>query len=116
DPVARAGHGPLDQQEVAVGVDIGNFKALLSHPLVPHLAGHPHPFEDPGREGAGADRAGGTDVVGPVADRTAAEVVALDPALEALADRDPGDLDLLARLEAGDGDVVAHLRALLRAE
>jgi hypothetical protein len=47
---------------------------------------------------------------------TAAEVVALNPALEALADRDPGDLDLLARLETIDGDVVADLRTLLGAE
>jgi len=37
-----------------------------------------------------------------VADRPAAEVVPLDAALEALADRDPGDLDLLACLEALD--------------
>src|SRR5690606_35593970 len=66
--------------------------------------------------GAGADRARGADVVGAVADRPAAEVVALDPALEALADRDPRDLDLLAGLEGGDGDVVADLRALLGAE
>jgi hypothetical protein len=51
-----------------------------------------------------------------VTDRTAAEVVALDPALEALADRDPGDLDLLARLEGLDGDVVADLGTVLGAE
>ena len=58
----------------------------------------------------------GANVVGAVADRAAAEIVALDPALEALADRDPGDLDLLAGLEGGDGDVVADLRAVLGAE
>ena len=84
--------------------------------LVAHLARHPHALEDAGGEGAGADRAGGADVVRAVADRAAAEVVALDPALEALADRDAGDLDLLARLEARDGDVVADLGALLGAE
>jgi hypothetical protein len=37
----------------------------------------------------------------------AAETVALDRALKALADRDPGDLDLLAGLEGLDGDRVA---------
>ena len=40
---------------------------------------------------------------------TAAEVVPLDGALEALADRDAGDLDLLAFLEGLDGDLLAEL-------
>jgi hypothetical protein len=51
-----------------------------------------------------------------VAHRAAAEVVTLDPALEALADGDTGDLDLLAGLETGDRDVVADLRLVLGAE
>src|SRR4029079_802934 len=37
------------------------------------------------------------------------EVVALDRALESLADRGPRDLDLVAGLEAPDGDVIADL-------
>src|SRR5918996_4250468 len=40
---------------------------------------------------------------------TAAEVVALDRPLEALADRYGRDLDSLAGLEAGDGDVISNL-------
>ena len=42
-----------------------------------------------------------------VADRSAAEVVALDGALKALADSGRGDLDLLALGELGDGYLVA---------
>ena len=43
----------------------------------------------------------------PWAARAAREVVALDRALEALADPDPGDLDLVAGLEDLDGDGLA---------
>jgi hypothetical protein len=42
--------------------------------------------------------------------------VALDRALEALALRGAGDLDLLAGLEGGDRDGVAHAHARLVAE
>ena len=84
-------------------------RPLLGGALVAHLARHPHSFKDPGREGAGADRARGANIVGAVADRAPAEVVALDPALKALADRDSGDLHLLARLESGDRHVVPDL-------
>src|SRR5215211_4499344 len=44
-----------------------------------------------------------------MADRTAAEVVPLHGALEALADRGPRDLDPLPRLEVLDGDDVADV-------
>jgi hypothetical protein len=114
--IARARHRALDQQQVALGVDIGDLQALLGDPLVAHLARHPHPFEDAGGEGAGADRPRGADVVGAVADRPATEVVALDPALEALADRDPRDLHLLAGLEGGDRHVVAYFDRVISAE
>src|SRR4029077_11345552 len=55
-------------------------------------------------------RSRGANVVGAVGLGPAAEVMALDGALEALADRDRGDLHLLAGLEARDGDVVPNLR------
>ena len=77
-----------------------DLEAALGDPLAAHAARHLHALEDAGGIGAGADRAGGADVVGAVGDRAAAEVVALDRALEALADRDRGDLDALARLES----------------
>src|ERR1700759_451265 len=113
DRIRGAGNGALDQQQVAVGVDRGDFKAALSAAFVAHLTRHPHPFEDARGEGAGADRTRGAHVVRTVGDRTGGEVVFLDPALEALADRDPRDFHLLAGLEALDRDVVTDLRAIL---
>src|SRR6185437_6146618 len=72
-----------------------------------HPAGHPDALEDARRIRARADRARLADVVRAVRDRAAAEVVPLDRSLEALADPDPGDLDLVARLEDLDGHVLA---------
>jgi hypothetical protein len=50
-----------------------------------------------------------------VAARAGAEVVALDRALEALADPDAGDFDPIARLEGLDGDGLAFDGAVDRA-
>src|SRR5262249_43045686 len=54
-----------------------------------------------------ADRARLADVVRAVRDRPAREVMALDRALEALADPDPAHLDLVARREGLDRDRLA---------
>src|SRR5207248_1570458 len=70
-----------------------------------------------GRCRRGADRAGLADVVRAVALRAALEVVALDRAGEALALRDAGDLDLVARAErVGLADVADLPLARLLAE
>src|SRR6201999_1480229 len=63
DRVLGAGDGAFDQQQVAVGVDLGDFQAALGAALVAHLTRHPHPFEDAGGKGAGADRARGAGIV-----------------------------------------------------
>src|SRR2546428_720247 len=69
---------------------------------------HLHPLEDARGRCRRADRAGGPDVVRPVAGRPAVEAVPLDRPGEALADRDPGHLDRVPRLEGLDGDRLAH--------
>ena len=72
-----------------------------------HATGHLHSFEHARGISRGADRAGLADVVRAVRLGAAGEVVALDRALEALADADPCDLDLVAGLEDLDRDGVA---------
>src|SRR3954452_21405849 len=60
----------------------------------------------------GADRPRGAHVVRAFADRDAAESVALDGPLEALALRNPGNLDQLALLEDVDRQLLADLEPL----
>src|SRR4029453_7651008 len=68
---------------------------------------HARPLEDTRRSRRGADGARLADVVRPVRDGAGGEPVPLDRALEALADRDTRDPDLLAGLERLDGDRLA---------
>ena len=75
--------------------------------LVAHVAGHAQALPDARGPRGLADRAGLADVVRAVADRAAAEVVALDGAREALALRRAGDLDVVAGAERLDRDGVA---------
>src|SRR5438874_969411 len=83
----------------------------LGDALAAQAAGHLDPLEDPRRRRRGADRARLADVVGAVRGRAAAEVMPLDRAGEPLADRDARHLDLVADLEALDGDGLALRRA-----
>ena len=106
EAVLRAGYGALDQQQVPLGVDRVHRQADLRHALAAHAAGHLHALEDARRSRRRADRARLADVVRAV-DRAAVEVVPLDRPGEALADRDPRDLDLLAGLEGLDRDRLA---------
>src|SRR3954447_168268 len=108
--VARPGGRAANHEQVAPGVDAHDLKAALRDALVAHLAGAANALEDAGGIGGGADRARGAHVVRAVGDRPAREVVALDRALEALALRDAGDLDPLARLEGLDGHGLADLQ------
>src|SRR3954451_3750591 len=102
DAVARSGHGAADHQEVRAGVDAHDLEALLRDALVAHLAGAADALEHASRIRRGADRARRADVVRAVRHGAAGEVVALDGALEALALRGAGDLELLAGLEGLD--------------
>src|SRR6185436_7761031 len=68
-----------------------------------------HPLQHPRRIGRGADGPGGAVEHGPVGGGAAAEVVALDHALEARALARPHDVDALPRLELLHLDLVADL-------
>src|SRR5918911_2794837 len=107
DAVARAGDRAAQHQQVVARVDAHDLEAALGDALVAHLARSAQALEHARGIRGGADRARGADVMRAVRHRAAAEVVALDGALEALALRGPGDLDLLAGLEGVDGDRLA---------
>src|SRR4051794_38880964 len=53
--VLAAGHGTLDQEQVALGVDLDDAGALLGDAAGAHLARHAHSLEDAGGIGARAD-------------------------------------------------------------
>src|SRR5262245_41688695 len=103
DRVLRAGNGALDEQKVVLGVDFLDGQTNLGDALAAEPAGHADPLEH-ARGGRGsADRAWLPDVVGAVGLGAAAEVVPLDRAREPLADRDAGDLHVVAGLEGFHG-------------
>src|SRR4051794_39707022 len=102
--VPRAGDRAAQHQQVLAGVDAHDLETALRDALVAHLARPADALEDTRGVGGGADRARRAHVVRAVRDGAAGEVVALDRALEALALRDAGDLDLLAGLERLDRD------------
>src|SRR4051794_12702206 len=108
DAVAWPRHRAADHQEVLPRVDAHDLEAALRDPLVAHLARPADALEHARRVGGGADRARRAHVVRAVAHGAAGEVVALDRALEALALRGAGDLDLVAGLEGLDRHGLAH--------
>src|SRR5205823_6622605 len=99
----RPGHRAAYEQQVLVRNHVDDLEAALGDALVAHLARTADALEHARGRGRGADRARRTDVVGAVSDWAAAEVVALDGALEALALGGPGDLHGLALLEGLHG-------------
>ena len=116
DAALRARNRALDEQQVALDVDLVDDEPELGDAPRAHVAGHLLALEHARRRRRGADRAGLADVVRAVADRAALEVVPLDRALEALADRRARDLDRVARLERLDGDGLADVELGLAAE
>src|SRR5688500_2429466 len=104
--------GPGDraaqEHQVLVGDELHDRQALLGDALGAHVAGAADALHHARGRGGRADRSRGAHVVRAVGLRAGVEVVALDRALEALALRDAGDLDLLADLEGLDGHGVAH--------
>src|SRR3954470_3486035 len=105
--IARPGDRAADHQQVLAGIDAHDLEPLLRDALVAHLARAADALEHACGVRGGADRARRAHVVRAVAHGTAGEVVALDRALEALALRHAGDLDLVAGLEGLDRDGLA---------
>src|SRR5215213_4507953 len=101
-PALRAGHGALDEEQVALGIDRVHDEADLRAALAAHPARHLDALEDARRRCRRPDRARLADVVRAVRDGAAVEVVPLDGSLEALADARAADLDGVARLERLD--------------
>src|SRR3954452_1026557 len=99
DPVARPGDRAADEQQVLALADVDDGQAALGDALGAHVARAADALEHARGRGRRADRAGRAHVVRAVALGAAAELVALDRALEALALADARDLDLLAGLE-----------------
>ena len=110
DPLAP-GTAPLQHEQVALGVDPDDLEIQSRHLVVAHPTRHPGSLEDPGRSGAGTDRAGARCFLWvPWAAPWPAEAMAPHDALETLAlgdsghvgqaalGKDVGDLDLLAEL------------------
>src|SRR6185312_2618325 len=106
----RAGHGAADEHQVVLRDHLDDLEALLRHASAAHVTGAADALHHARRPRGGADRARGADVVRAVRLRAGVESVALDRALEALALRGPGDLDLLTGLERLDGDRLSHLQ------
>src|SRR6266516_6340953 len=116
DAVPRARDGPLDEQQVPLRIGRVHGQADLRHPLAAEAARHLHPLEDARGRRRSAARAWLADVVRAVRDWATAEVVPLDRAREALADRDRRDLDLVAGLERLDRHRFAERRVARPAE
>src|SRR4051794_91598 len=112
DGALRAGDRAAHEQQVLVGDHVDDLEPALGDVLVAHLARAADALEHARRRCGRADRARGAHVVRAMGDRAAAEAVALDGALEALALGDAGDLDLLALLEHVDGQLLADLETL----
>src|SRR5258705_5898536 len=109
DPVGRAGHGAADVNEIASSVDALNAKMCLRMALSTIMPGHLLSLDDTRRIGAGADGAGTTVLGVAVGVGTAVESIALHDALESATLGSAGDLDLIARRENLDRDLVAKV-------
>src|SRR5919107_3819881 len=116
EAVLGTGHCALDEQQVALRVDLVHDETDLCHALAAEAACHLDAFEHARRCRRRADRAGLADVVRAVRLRAAVELVPLDRSGEALAVGDAAHLDLLAGLEDLDGDVLADDELTLSAE
>src|SRR5262249_52456277 len=102
---------PVDEQQVSLRVDPQDLEALHGRPDTPHLAGHPDALEHPGGV-RGADRARLPHVHRAVRLGAAAEAVALDETLEALALGRGGDVHQLTLREDLAGELLAGLQTL----
>src|SRR5437588_3701542 len=98
----RAGYGAADEHQVSIGQHLDHRQAALRHAAAAHPAGTANALKYARGRRRSADRTRRADVVRAVRGGTTLEVVSLDRALEALALRAAGDLDLVARGERLD--------------
>src|SRR5262245_42250187 len=99
DAVLWPGHGPLDQQEMVLGIDVVHNEADLRHSNTTEAAGHLDSLADTRGGRRGAYRAGLPDVVRAVGLRAPVEPVPLDRAGKPFSDRRAGNFDRIPRLE-----------------
>jgi hypothetical protein len=100
ESAVRTGDGALDQEQIAFGIGLDDLEVQHRDALVPVLARHPHPLEDPRRRSARADRPGRAMLLlRAVARAQAGEPVATHDAREPLAARDADDVRAFARGE-----------------
>src|SRR5262245_21695800 len=109
----RPGHRALEDEQIVLGVDLQDAQIARRHAIAAHAAGGAHALHDARRKRRGADRSGRAMEHRPVRRRAAAEVVALDDALKALAAADADHVDAIAvREHAVDEHLIARLERL----
>src|SRR6185503_19550894 len=108
-----ARHGAGDQDDVLVGVDAHHLEVLSGDAAAAHPPRRPHARVDARGERGGADRAGRAVEHRAVGGAPAAEAVALDDALEALALAGGDHVDVLAGGEDRGLHLVARLPLLV---
>src|SRR2546423_1885221 len=112
ESVERARHRATHEQQVALGIDPHHTEAELRKAPGPHVPGHPLSFDDSRRVGSRCDRPGLAMPRVAVGLGTAAEVMAVDHALEAAALGDAGDLHAVALREDRHRHALPGLRRL----
>src|ERR671923_1488158 len=114
EPVHRARHRAAHEQEIPLGIDLDDAQAELGEVAGAHMSGHPLAFDDARGIRPRGDRS--RLAVTRVAVRlgTAAEVMAMDDALETAALRHAAHLHAIAFREDRDGDGTAGGRCLPR--
>src|SRR5688500_7071862 len=112
DAVLGSGNGAPHEQKIPLRVDLDHAETQLGVPLGAHVARHPLAFDDPGRVGTRADRAGLAVAGIAVGGGTAAEAMAMHHTLKAAALRRAGDLHQLARSEDVHLDLCARRRCV----
>src|SRR5256714_5968298 len=112
EPVERARHRATHEQQVALGIDPHHTEAELREAPGPHVPGHPLALDDARRVGARSDGPGLAVPGVAVSLGAAAEVMAVDHALEAAARGDAGDLHAVALREDRHRHALTRLRRL----
>ena len=106
----RPGNRPLNEQQIALGINPENCQVLNCDPRVTMMAGHALTLEHAARRGTSTNRARRAPPVRlAVGLLGAAEPVALHAALESASLRGPGHIDFFANSERMDLDLLTDL-------